>query len=690
MRVESKTLAVALVGALLCPLAAEVPTPEAVRALPLDADKTEPKKELRAGWKTDKEARTFRLSIPAPRGQIVDRKGVPFAQNRVVHYLAVVFPFMQGATDAQILSFANQRISRVNEMLGKRWGLPPERMLLHYKNRRWLPLVVSVSTDGLNDELTPEQEQRIQPLLAPGNGLVIQSAYLRLYPKNETAAHIIGYARKTRPLPTTPVQDGDIIFEETEGVAGLEQSFDKDLQGKPGIINVLFNADGTKADEQTIRRPIPGNNVVTTIDYDLQKHAEHALARHVKGGAMVILDVKTGDILAMASWPSYDLNVWVPGITAANFAKLNNDPQNPQLARSFRGEYPPASTFKVVVALAALESGHINQNTSYDCNPSLVVGDRSFGNWSKEPEGSMNVVKAIKRSCNTWFYQVGLDTGASAITEMATRLGFGAKTGIPLAAEADGFVPTDAWCQEHLGHKMLGGDIANLSIGQGRTLVTPLQAAQAMAAVADGKSMPMARLVKQVQDIDDHVIHFFEPQRKAIDLLQNARDPVRKGMIAVVNGEGGTGRAAQLKEKLNIQLAGKTGTAQWGKVGDDRSKNRWLAWFTGFLPASDPQYAYAVVYEGQPGEGISGGHQAAPIVHDTFQDYFDHAPADEPVLMLAQSKDAPKAIPVTDADELAEGARKAEPVEDGPMTEEPPPKPETGGVRGFFRRLFGN
>jgi penicillin-binding protein 2 len=666
---------------------------EAVKALPLGAsDGTEPKKELRAGYKTDKEARTFRLSIPAPRGQIVDRKGVPLAQSRVAKYLSLIFPYVANATDEQILGFARQRIDRINQMLGKKWGLSDEKLLSHYKNRRWLPIIFSI-TDGLNDELSPEQIERIQPLLTEGNGLVLQPVYLRVYPKRDAAPHIIGYTQKTRPLPRGPVQDGDPIFEETEGVGGLEQSFDKDLQGKPGIINVLFNADGTKADEQVIRRPTPGNNVVTTIDYEFQKYAENALGRHLKSGAMVIMEVKTGDIVAMASWPNYDINMWVPGMSAANWAVLNSDPRNPQLARAFRGTYPPASTFKVIVAQAALESGHVNAKTVYDCDPSLVVGDRVFHNWSKEPEGMMTVVSAIKRSCNTWFYQAGLEIGAAPITDMATKLGFGARTGIPINAEADGFVPTDAWCQQHLGHKMLGGDIANLSIGQGRTLVTPLQAAQAMAAIADGKDMPVPRLVSQIQDIDDHVLHYFEPQGKPVGLLMDARNTVRKGMVAVVNDENGTGKAAQIDDKFKITLAGKTGTAQWGRVSDDKSKNRWLAWFTGFLPANDPVYAYAVVYEGQPGESVSGGHQAAPIVHDAFQNYFSHAPPDDPVL-LAQSnaKDAPKAVPVPDDDDdekLVKTARKATPLEDEQPAEQAAPRQETG-VRSFFRRLFGS
>ena len=206
-----------------------------------------------------------------------------------------------------------------------------------------------------------------------------------------------------------------------------------------------------------------------------------------------------------------------------------------------------------------------------------------------------------------------------------------------------------------------------------------------MCAVANRENMPQARLVKQVQDMNDHVLQVFPmATRRKVDLLDTARDPVVKGMIAVVNGDNGTGHAAALDEKYRVQLAGKTGTAQWKPA-----ENRHLAWFTGFLPANDPTYAYAVVYEGQPNEEISGGKKAAPIVHEVFDNYFKNAPPDEPVLMLAQSKDAPKAIPVTEEDEATDRAsRRAQPVESIPITEAPPPPP-SNGVGGFFRRLFG-
>ena len=661
----------------------------AVRAVPV-VEPTEdpaPKKDLQAGYKTEKEARTLTLSIPAPRGQIVDRNGVELAQTRLAQYLALNFPYLgANATDAQIVAFGRDRIAHANAILHKAWTLSDDRLISHYKNRRWLPLVFSIS-EGLNEELDTSQAALIKPFLKSGSGLILQPVYLRYYPKGACAPHIIGYTGKTRPLPTTPVQDGDPIFEETDGRSGLEKTFDRDLQGKPGVVNMLFNPDGSKADEQILRRPVTGNNVVTTLDYNYQKYAENALAKNVKSGAMVVMEVKTGDILAMASYPLYDPNLFIPGITSANFERLKNDKFSPMNPRAFQGQYPPASTFKIIVSQAALETGKITPRTAYDCGPSLWIGDRDFKNWSKEPEGWINVVTAIKRSCNTWFYQAGLEIGAQPITDMAQRLGFGERTGIPLEGEPSGFVPTDAWLMQKFGHKMQGGDIANLSIGQGRTLVTPLQVAQAMCAVADGVNMPQARLVKQIQDPNDRVLQAFPNSvRRRVDLQPEARETVIKGMIAVVNGENGTGHRAQLDEKINIQVAGKTGTAQWSP-GDGTLRH--LAWFTGFLPANDPIYAYAVVYEGQPGEDVSGGRLAAPIVSEVFNNIYKNAPPDDPLVLLAQAENAPKAIAVTEEDEMTDGAPAPTAQEGQPLMGEPQPEPEKKGIGGFFKRLFG-
>jgi len=629
------------------------------------------KQDLKASWQTQKEARALTLSVPAPRGQIVDRHGIPFAQNRAANYLALVLPYMDGASDQQITSFAKTTIDSANKVLGKTWSLSDDKVLLHYKHRRWLPLVFS-TVDGLNVEITADMEEKLEPLL--GKSLVIQPAYLRHYPQGATACHIIGYTGKTRPLPTGPIVDGDPVFEEMEGREGIETAFDSDLQGQPGIVNVLFSPDGKRLSEDVRRAPTPGRNVVLSIDYNFQKYAENALKKHTNSGAMVIMDVQTGDILAMASNPGFDLNEFVPGIGSKRWEELNKNPLLPLYARAFRGEYPPASTFKIVTALGALDSGKVDAKTYYDCPNAMGIGNRVFHNWNKDSEGSMTVVSAIKRSCNTWFYRAALDSGADCISDMALRMGFGERTGIPLKAEGAGFVQTNAWSVQHLGSKIQSGDLANMAIGQGRVLATPLQVCQSMAALGDGTRIPQPRLVLQIQDMADRVVMAYEPKdRRRIDLNPEHRQTVINGMVAVVNGSGGTGRSAAIKY---AEMAGKTGTAQW-KIAKDQN----LAWFTGFLPAGQPMFAFAVLYEGEPGETISGGKKAAPIVAEVFKNIFEKAPADDP--MLLAMKGAPKATVAEEEIVESQGGNQ------GVRPPPPPPPPEKKGIGGFFKRLFG-
>ncbi len=628
------------------------------------------KRDLAATLSTQKEARTMKLSIPAPRGLIVDRNGVALAQNRVVYFLALNFPFMSDATPAKILAFAKEKMAAANQLLGKNWSLPDEKLLSHYQNRRWLPLVFSIE-DNISVELSNEDQKKLKPLLDTG-ALLLQPAYIRFYPKEDTACHMLGWTGKTRRLPEGPIVDGDPLFEEMEGRQGLELSFDAALKGTPGEINLLFDADGHLLADEVLRRPTPGRTVVTTLDYNLQRHAENALKKHARnGGAMVIMDIRNGHILAMASNPGFNPNEFVFGIRDKRWQELNQDPRTPLYGRAFSSEYPPASTFKLVTALGALESGKVTPTTSFYCGTSLLVGDRYFHNHNtKNDEGDMNVVTAIKRSCNTWFYQAALSTGADPITNMAQRLGFAERVGLPIKGEGRGNLPTNA------DHKILGGELANISIGQGAVTATPLQVCQCMAALGDGVSMRQPLLVKQVQTIGEVITEAYEPSiKRQVNLNPIARETVIKGMVAVVSGDGGTGRAAGIKQ---VQIAGKTGTAQWKPAKDQN-----LAWFTGFLPASQPVLAYSVVYEGRPGERVSGGGIAAPIVREVFTKYYEGAPADDP--LVAAMKDIPQAVAI---DEGELDPSSSAPAQAAPSAPKAAPQPEKRTLGGFFRRLF--
>ena len=331
---------------------------------------------------------------------------------------------------------------------------------------------------------------------------------------------------------------------------------------------------------------------------------------------MVIIDPNSGDVLALASWPTYDPNVFVPSISADQLKALQSDPDIPLLPRAYRSSYPPGSTFKVAVGIAALESHAIYPADQYECTPAIQIGNVTFHNWKKSNRGALNFVQALTESCDTWFYQVGIKTGSGPIIDWALKLGFGAKCGIPLRGEAEGRIPNDEYMKATHGRKILNGDIANISIGQGDVQVTPLQMAQAMGIVANGGTFYQTRLVQQVQTFDNQIVTAYQVRAKrTLDLSQETLEQVRTGMIDVVNGGGGTAHQASLE---NVTVAGKTGTAQWGP----KHKERTAAWFAGFLPADQPRYAFAAVYEGDVGSKVHGGSAAAPMIADVLKDVY--------------------------------------------------------------------
>jgi penicillin-binding protein 2 len=439
---------------------------------------------------------------------------------------------------------------------------------------------------------------------------------VRTYPKEKLAGQIIGYTGKTGRNPDGIVDNHETLWPETEGREGLEQTFNQMLTGKHGEYKLTFDKDGRKTSERLVTPPEPGYNVVTTIDVRLQELAEKALEARAKRGAIVILDPNTGDVLALASWPTYNPNLFVPSISLEQLQSLQNDPDIPLLPRAYRSAYPPGSTFKVAVGIAALEAGAIRSDDQFNCVPAIQIGNVTFHNWKKGDRGSLNFVQALTESCDTWFYQVGIKTGAQPIIDWALKLGFGARCGIPLRGEAEGRVPNDEYMKATHGRKLLNGDIANLSIGQGDLLVSPLQMAQAMATVANGGTFYQTRLVQQVQSFDNGIVTAYQVRAKrTLDLLSETRDQLRIGMTHAVNGGGGTGHQASLD---NVEVAGKTGTAQWGP----KNKERTAAWFAGFLPADQPQYAFAAVYEGDVGSKVHGGSSAAPMIADVFKEIY--------------------------------------------------------------------
>ncbi|MEI8234426.1 MAG: penicillin-binding protein 2 [Verrucomicrobiota bacterium] len=563
---------------------------------------------IKPAWLTEKFARTYTLKIPAPRGQIVDRNGEPLAVTRVCQNLAVGFPTPLDYSDAKAVAFARGEIEKAERLTGRKITISDKAIERHYRNRGILPL------DILQDVSSADQAALKGKM---GDGLVLHPMYVRSYPNGALAAHILGYAGRSGPIPDGPVDNNEPLWADAEGRDGLEAAFNEQLTGKPGQITLHFDARGKKDYEKVTVPPQPGYNVVTTLDIRLQRLCEKALERGVKRGALVFLDPNTGDILAMASWPSYDPNVFIPAITAEQFKALNDNPNHPLIPRAFRSAYPPGSTFKTFVGLAALESGTIKPEDEFAGPPSMQVGNIVMRNWKKTDAGMLTLAEALEQSCDTWFYQVGIKTGSKPLVEWAQRFGFGVKTGIPLRSEADGLVPTSDYLKKKEGRRFTDGDLANFSIGQGFLLVTPLQMAQAMGAVGNGGTFYQTRLVLQVQGLDDKIITGYDVRIKdQVEINPDHLAALKKGLIDVVTGGHATGSRAEVE---NVEVAGKTGTAEWGP----KTAGRNAAWFTGFAPADVPKYAFAALYESDVNQKNShGGTVAAPLVGQVLKELF--------------------------------------------------------------------
>ena len=558
-------------------------------------------------FETQKLARTYILDIPAPRGLITDRNGVPLAQNRLMFNLAISFPTPLDFSDQQLLSYSHEKIRAAEKLLGRSLKISDDLIKRHYHNRGILPLEI---TPNLSEKEADDLRPRLEA------DMTLRPYYVRIYPQAQTAGQIVGYSGKTGRNPDGIIDNHEVLWPETEGREGLEQTFNQVLTGKHGEYKITFDKDGRKTSEKITTPPVPGHTVVTTLDVHLQELAEKALEAKAKRGAIVIMEPNTGDILAMASWPTYNPNTFVPQISAEKFKALQDDPDIPLLPRAFRSSYPPGSTFKVAVGIAALESGAVHSDDEFNCVPAITIGNVTFHNWKKTDRGALNFVEAMTESCDTWFYQVGIKTGAEPIIEWAQRLGFGAKTGIPLRGEVDGRVPNDQFMKATHGRKLLNGDIANISIGQGDTQATPLQMAQAMAIVGNGGTFYQTRLVQQVQTVDNEIVTAFQVrEKKTLGASAETMAELRKAMIDVVNGPGGTAHQASLD---SVSVAGKTGTAQWGP----KNKERTAAWFAGFVPAEKPQLAFAAVYEGDVGSKAHGGSTAAPMIAMILKDVY--------------------------------------------------------------------
>ncbi|MEO6787015.1 MAG: penicillin-binding protein 2, partial [Chthoniobacteraceae bacterium] len=604
---------------------------------------------LQPSWETQKLARNYLFAIPAPRGQITDRNGVPLAQMRVAYNLAINFPVPPKFTDEEASRFIAEQVRRAQEITGRTISLDATRALKQYKDRGVMPMVIA-------QDLKPTELERLKHSQTPG--LTEIPVYLRTYPQGMVAAHLLGFVGKQGGFPSGPLENNELLWPEYEGRDGIEKTFNTQLTGKLGVMQVAFDSKGQKASERVVLPPRPGQNVVTTIDLKIQQAVERALIAAKRPCAMVVMDPNTGEILAMASEPAFDPNMYVPNIDSQLYDRLVKDPFNPLFPRAFRAAYPPGSTFKIVTGLAALNDGYVDPGDEFGGEAVITIGGTKFHNWKKSDVGPLNFVQALTQSCNTYFYKMGLKAGARPILDYASRLGFGAKTGIPIGSEESGNLMTTEYMLKHYNRRIMPGDIANMSIGQGDTLVTPVQMASAMCTVANGGTVLQPRLVQQVQDLDGHITFGYDIRaRDHIDIHRSTMKALREGLNNVVNSGGGTAGRAGVP---GFKVVGKTGTAQWGHG----KKEKVAAWFVGFAPLEHPQYAFAVLYEGKPRDNdVHGGTYAAPIAGRVLKEILKPEPKDPKKSSAKRKRTDEDADEDMDSDAPRKRHRRADPDE---------------------------
>jgi penicillin-binding protein 2 len=396
-----------------------------------------------------------------------------------------------------------------------------------------------------------------------------------------------------------------------------------------------------------------GGRIVLALDKDLQEQAEAGFREVPEGepqrmGAAVALDVRTGDVLALASFPTYDPNVFTSRIDRDTWRALTGDEWKPLRDRAIQNHYPPGSTHKAVMAAAALQEGVIDENTRVYCPGHYFFGGRRFGCWKKEGHGSVNVVQALQRSCDVFFYTVGVQLGIDRIAKHAESFGLGDVTGIDLPGEARGVVPSSEWKLRNLHEKWYPGETVSASIGQSYNLYTPLQLAVAYAAIANGGRVLKPRVALRLEDRSGSVLTEFPPELRETATVSDANLAiVREGLTAVVELPGGTGGRAKVP---GVRVAGKTGTVQ--VVSLDRVRGmkeleipvrlRDHAWFVAFAPADAPEIAVAVFVE----HGLHGSSAAAPIAQRMMAKYFQKrgpSPLPEAAPQAPRVKPTPRA-----------------------------------------------
>jgi penicillin-binding protein 2 len=544
--------------------------------------------------------------VPGTRGMIFDRHGQLLVDSRPSFDLIFV-PEDTGEPKNTLRLLARHLKRDANELLKiyeqNKSRAAFDEMILG-EDVEW-STIVAVETNQLD---LPGVTLRVRPR--------------RSYADGSMAAHVLGYLGEISQKQLSVLKEQGYRIGDEIGQYGLERHWEEVLRGQSGGQQVEVDALGRRMRVLHEVSDVPGYTMHLTLDRQLQTSAYEALQG--KQGTIVAIDVNNGAILALASTPAFDPNNFARGIKSDEWSSLIKDRLRPLSNRATQGQYPPGSTFKIIMAIAGLEEGVINPESFISDPGFFPFGNRNFRDWKQGGHGAVNLHKAIVESCDTYFYQLGPKLGVDKIAKWARAFGLGEKTGAALDDERGGTIPDTEWKRKRFRQPWFPGETVSVAIGQGYVTVTPLQLANMMAAVANGGKLYRPRLVNKVESVDGATVREYGPELiRTIELKPDTLTRVHNALTDVVNGAGGTGGSARSQ---SIAIAGKTGTAQVVEMKAAYLKSEQLsqfqrdhAWFVAYAPAQNPRVAIAVLVE----HGGHGGAAAAPMAKKVFEKFIE-------------------------------------------------------------------
>lgn len=555
--------------------------------------------------------RTRYLPIAAPRGTIYDRHGEILVGNRPSFTVSAL---RQDVTNKELLI---QRIAEVLEC-------KVEEIQQNWEKYEYFPRYLPIP---LKSGITRTQVEKLSENSIYLQGMIIETKPVRSYPCNNAGAHIFGHVglisaeELKQQHANSTYRAGDMV-----GKSGLEKHHNNTLRGIDGQLLVEVDVRGKLLRQRVKTPPVPGKNLTLTLDKDLQIRAQAELEE--MAGAAVVLDVNSGEILAMVSSPAYDPNIFTNGISSNDWLELLNHPRNPLQNRAIGGQYPPGSTFKPVTSLLAATHPEISRvDELIDCEGKTKIGKRDFRCWKRTGHGPTNLKKAMRESCDVWFYHMAMRLGIDRIAAMARDLGMDQSYNLPLDSEREGLIPDREWKRRRLNESWYMGETAISGIGQGYVLTTPMQLALMTATVANGGTLYRPHIVKNVStNISTQEIESRAEVLHESTIPQEAIAQVQASLEAVVHDPRGTGRSCRID---GLRIAGKTGTAQViSLAADDEEdiseeeiiyRHRDHALFIAYAPADNPEIATAVIVE----HGEHASKTAIPVTRALLLEYFD-------------------------------------------------------------------